>query len=342
MKQCIMSENRFDFLRELVKNVPDINVSEDLSSSECTSPGSPNQLEINLQPQEPITTTTSTSSAAFKPNNNNNTNGSNLVRNGNRSMLHSKSVDQHQQQNWDNTIYSANPRPFNNLGNLPEDCTTTSSAQVKIIGPNFYTEIADTSVSSTENNDFCVKPPKLSRFDSAPSIMSSSSKKNTELLTPLNLTTTTYNDFTKLAGKANKRKTDPPPLLAPIIKTNLRNNSIDFSVPSTSKNIPSPPVIKLDICNSPVVKIDYSNLALSETFGYNNILPSPSVVVNTGINSNSNCNQSPIINIDFSNLNSFSFNTKPTAAAAAVINQQMPSTPSSSSQVEMDEDYDNI
>lgn len=29
MKQCIMSENRFDFLRELVKNIPDINVAEE-------------------------------------------------------------------------------------------------------------------------------------------------------------------------------------------------------------------------------------------------------------------------------------------------------------------------
>lgn len=29
MRQCIMSENRFDFLRELVKNVPDINVAEE-------------------------------------------------------------------------------------------------------------------------------------------------------------------------------------------------------------------------------------------------------------------------------------------------------------------------
>lgn len=29
MKQCIMSESQFDFLRELVKNVPDINMAEE-------------------------------------------------------------------------------------------------------------------------------------------------------------------------------------------------------------------------------------------------------------------------------------------------------------------------
>lgn len=29
MKQCIMSESQFDFLRDIVKNVPDINVAEE-------------------------------------------------------------------------------------------------------------------------------------------------------------------------------------------------------------------------------------------------------------------------------------------------------------------------
>lgn len=350
MKQCIMSENRFDFLRELVKNIPDINVSEDLSSSECTSPGSPNQLEINLQPQEPIQISLSTAAVAaaaattaFKPNINNNTNGNNLVRNGHRGMLHSKSVDHQQQQNWDNSIYSTN-RPFNNLGNYSEDgINQPTTSQAKIIGPNFYTEISSTNLEEQD----CVKPPKFSRLDSAPSIMSSSTSssqlksKNSELLLPLNLTktattgATTYNDFTKLTVKTNKRRTDPPPQLTPIIKTKTirNNNSIDFSVPSTSKNIPSPPVIKLDICNSPVVKIDYSNLALSSTFGQNNILPSPNVVAST-------YNQSPIINIDFSNINNFSFNNTKTTA---VLNQQMPSNPTTiSTPLEMDEDYDNI
>lgn len=41
MKQCIMSESRFDFLRELVKNVPDVNVAED-------------QLAADNYPDEPL------------------------------------------------------------------------------------------------------------------------------------------------------------------------------------------------------------------------------------------------------------------------------------------------
>lgn len=36
MKQCIMSENRFDFLRELVKNIPDINVAEDMDDAQSS------------------------------------------------------------------------------------------------------------------------------------------------------------------------------------------------------------------------------------------------------------------------------------------------------------------
>ncbi|EAT37574.1 AAEL010458-PA, partial [Aedes aegypti] len=36
MKQCIISESRFDFLRDLVKNIPDIGVNEEqLSGSEA-------------------------------------------------------------------------------------------------------------------------------------------------------------------------------------------------------------------------------------------------------------------------------------------------------------------
>uniref|UniRef100_A0A182NP98 Transcription factor CBF/NF-Y/archaeal histone domain-containing protein n=1 Tax=Anopheles dirus TaxID=7168 RepID=A0A182NP98_9DIPT len=46
MKQCIISESRFDFLRDLVKNIPDMGLNEDLSGSEAgygnegTSPAS--------------------------------------------------------------------------------------------------------------------------------------------------------------------------------------------------------------------------------------------------------------------------------------------------------------
>lgn len=32
LKQCIMSESRFDFLKDLVKNVPDISVDENLTN----------------------------------------------------------------------------------------------------------------------------------------------------------------------------------------------------------------------------------------------------------------------------------------------------------------------
>lgn len=65
MKQCIMSEARFDFLRELVKNIPDINVAEEQlaaddyperreSSEDATSspqPQSQPQPQPQLQPQ---------------------------------------------------------------------------------------------------------------------------------------------------------------------------------------------------------------------------------------------------------------------------------------------------
>ncbi|XP_055383421.1 rho GTPase-activating protein gacK [Condylostylus longicornis] len=58
MKQCIMSENQFDFLRELVKNIPDISVNEECGSlNDSMMPVSPS-LESpppTIQPHTPIT-----------------------------------------------------------------------------------------------------------------------------------------------------------------------------------------------------------------------------------------------------------------------------------------------
>ncbi|XP_058053857.1 dr1-associated corepressor [Anopheles bellator] len=53
MKQCITSESRFDFLRDLVKNIPDIGTNEELSGSEAgygnegTSPASTSTSSSN-------------------------------------------------------------------------------------------------------------------------------------------------------------------------------------------------------------------------------------------------------------------------------------------------------
>ena len=44
MKQCIMSEQRFDFLRELVKNIPDISVAEEAANY--------NDEEVQSSPEE--------------------------------------------------------------------------------------------------------------------------------------------------------------------------------------------------------------------------------------------------------------------------------------------------
>lgn len=74
MRQCIMSENRFDFLRELVKNVPDINVAEEQqhnpSGATTSTAAASNAIAATVESDEDIefvsgnTTTTATVSAA--------------------------------------------------------------------------------------------------------------------------------------------------------------------------------------------------------------------------------------------------------------------------------------
>lgn len=49
MKQCIMAESRFDFLRELVKNIPDISVAEEIAhDSSPTTPSVESPIDLSL------------------------------------------------------------------------------------------------------------------------------------------------------------------------------------------------------------------------------------------------------------------------------------------------------
>nr|XP_040233699.2 uncharacterized protein LOC120956361 [Anopheles coluzzii] len=56
MKQCIISESRFDFLRDLVKNIPDMGINEELSGSEAG---------YGNEGTSPASTSTSSSSASY-------------------------------------------------------------------------------------------------------------------------------------------------------------------------------------------------------------------------------------------------------------------------------------
>nr|XP_018904364.1 PREDICTED: dr1-associated corepressor isoform X2 [Bemisia tabaci] len=54
MKQCILSETRFDFLKDLVKSLPDISISEDDGAQNETSSSSGVRRQSSSTTSEPV------------------------------------------------------------------------------------------------------------------------------------------------------------------------------------------------------------------------------------------------------------------------------------------------
>ncbi len=336
MKQCIMSETRFDFLKELVKNVPDINVDEMQSSTEdqiATDLTMPYQkTSVPAATCESSVGGTSKSIKSIPPfNGNASTTTSTSVRNGNkRSRPVSPTA----------TSTKLKPQLLLKTQSMDQSLLTHMSPTSSYHTPNFYTEISENSVKSptTTNsviqftpkiqNDLSldVRPPKLTRIDSAPGCLGDI--QHAAYRTPLPQCDTppvmTF-DFTKTALPPPlypSIKVRPPiPPLTPIIN-NQANTSMHspYLYPSTSTLTPppqttitsAPPFARIDACSkSSVVKSNNFTNSYSATS-----LPSTSKPM------------TPILNIDLSN----SFN----------ISQPIFGSSSSSNNLEMDEDYDNI
>lgn len=335
MKQCIMSETRFDFLKELVKNVPDINVDEmqtsgdDHTATDLTMPY--HKTSVPATNCESSVSGTSKSIKPIPPFNGNSstTSTSTSMRNGNRR---SRPVTPTA------TSTKSKPQLILKQQSMDQSLLTSMSPTSSYHTPNFYTEISDSSVKSANTvnsviqftpkiqNDSLmnldVRPPKLTRIDSAPGCLGDI--QNAAYRTPLTQSDTppvmTF-DFTRTALPPPLYTSIKPPIppLTPIIN-NQATTSLHspYSYPSTSTLTPPPPTIttpspfaKIDACKSSVVKSNHFTNSNST-----NSLPSTSKPM------------APILNIDLSN----SFN----------VSQPIFGSISSSNNLEMDEDYDNI
>lgn len=167
MKQCIMSESRFDFLRELVKNVPDINVADEqladdndpdepMSASPPPPPPPPLLPPIIPDSNEPINLTIS--------------NGSHSSRSAAGSKRTAES---------EHPTASDRPWKFNKQHSLD------SVADKMSISPNFYNSHSSNSSGASSASEpvinFSIKyptinldigrPPKLHRVESTPNPM---------------------------------------------------------------------------------------------------------------------------------------------------------------------------
>lgn len=347
MKQCIMAENRFDFLRELVKNIPDISIAEEAISNESSPEAT--TMDPSDMPYDLSMPSTSSSNS-----NNSNTealmqkvhpiNGGALTRNNGvtRSC---------------GTTIVANPKPTYSL----EENRDKLKRQFDTIGRSI-SQIQETPLTST--------PPKLFRMDSAPAGITRAQqpklqKQQQQHHEKPNQEQNVPTDLRRLRHQAQSA----PDHSTTVKSKPAESTYINQSTPQTPNTVIPAPIVSIDYCNKPVIKIDYSNLALHTNISDVNCSESlssssssPTVVVDQPNKSlidkaivkiqapTNSTEESPVINIDLSNIvTSGSFAaTSLNPSVISPISLPTASTVSSSmtavknSYLELDEDYDNI
>ncbi|XP_053964473.1 mucin-17 [Anastrepha ludens] len=327
MRQCIMSEQRFDFLRELVKNVPDISVAEEAanyneedcqSSPEDVYPDSDTPYDLSMP---------STSGGR-----NNNRNVSTTKVNGGQTHYQYKQQYLPPPQNGSNNAgmtekdlrQRIRQRISGTQSVIMHTASVTQSQLAAATAPPATTSLTTLPSAQRSAYDNYVQPLKLMRSESTPA----SAAQHMWHVAP-NAGAQQQQGQKRLRHQAQS-----------VPCSNNNDNCCGSSPPKQQKceqatkqthsqtAIPAP-VFSYDLCNKPVVKIDYSNLPLapavtgtSEQFNASPALGSLSLsapVTNASFNFTA---AAPFINIDLSNMVTNSGDSKTTtgnkAAAAAV------------------------
>lgn len=230
MKQCIMSESRFDFLRELVKNIPDISVAEESAHDSSPGPPSDNVQQSSqhhqLQQQQraidyrmPSTSCEASCSSPTK-------NGSPLLGNGVLQIAVGGELG------ITATATNATKRRTESVQESRK--RTADSRTANIQGNSVIQHTSD----CTEGE--CVSPPKLLRMDSVP--------------------TATFSDSRKNSTKRLMHQSKSVPCSS---KEASLHQHLHHQHQPQQPVIPAP-IVDINICNKPIVKIDYSNLVLPD------------------------------------------------------------------------------
>lgn len=269
MKQCIMSEQRFDFLRELVRNIPDISVAEEAANyNEEDNQSSPEeQYPDSDTPYDLSMPSTSL-----------------------RAVRQQQHLQQQQQQHHlhHHQINLNGHNNNNNNGGGQYDYLRNHLKRSMSSNPG--------SVIRHTTGVDCV-PAKLARSDSTPVPQQTTSIPTAVQQQPhsrLKHQSYSMPTPTIIDSNCNKPNINNPP-------TQLRSHKQQTAIPA--------PIVSIDYCNKPVVKIDYSNLPLGEisrSTGHTIATPlsAPANIANMS-NDNSAFNfsaEQPVINIDLSNI----------------------------------------
>lgn len=368
MKQCIMSEQRFDFLRELVRNIPDISVAEEAANyHEEDNQSSPEeQYPDSDTPYDLSMPSTSVRAGRQQYSASNGQNGG-----GHHTQI--------QQQHHDYQRHYLKRSLSTNPSTVIRHTTTGMVAQV--------------------HND-CL-PPKLSRSDSSPvpqhlSSSISAAQQHSRLkhqsysmpTTPIDINNKPNNNPLIQLRTPSQQTAMPAPIVnfdycsKPVVK-------IDYSnLPLVSNNVGVTPLsAPANIANmsgnnsafnfsaEPVINIDLSNIVASATtavppvatisIGSPTLAPPPSSTTSSSLSASSSPTNKTKSSLSTAKLaaveqqsrnskaaiaeplnSSSSVTSKATALAAAVAAASTMTTTMSTKKIdsylEMDEDYDNI
>ncbi|XP_053670019.1 dr1-associated corepressor [Anopheles nili] len=244
MKQCIISESRFDFLRDLVKNIPDIGINEDLSGSEAG---------YGVKGTSPASTSTSSSSASYS--------------NGGAGST-TLSYEVHSMPLQRSESYSPASATGSMVAQNSHQTGKRSLGQGSSL--NFYKEISLEETSSPS-------PPKLNRLNSAPAGGVSAALPFKIDILP-NIPAAAPGATTSVASKQATPgaitpqityklerlpapSTSPAATLEPVIK--LHYSNLRLPATSTLGSTAAPPNRTTPL--QPTIKIDLSSLATSPT-----------------------------------------------------------------------------
>uniref|UniRef100_A0A1Q3F3U3 Putative negative cofactor 2 transcriptional co-repressor n=1 Tax=Culex tarsalis TaxID=7177 RepID=A0A1Q3F3U3_CULTA len=327
MKQCIISESRFDFLRDLVKNIPDIGVNEE-------------QLSGSETGYDPVATPSSSTSTTSS-------NGGGDVPTPAATPSTSSGLTLQRSESY-------TPTTVNYAGTLPVKAQIQPPTQQQpqpqqgnqlkrtLNHVGFYKEISleetgsgSSSSSSNSTGSSREPPPKLTRLHSAPAAtITTATKASSSASIPFKIDIL---PTLPAAAAATASGSQPRgvPATAPASSSNYKitykfEPLKDAAAPkATGVNQPQQP---------PVFKLDYSNVKLPMT-ALGNPAPKPVAPQSTATRHHPLQHQ-PTIKIDLSSITNYgnsnpspsrgtssssSSNSSASASSPSVIKQQVPS-----------------
>uniref|UniRef100_A0A1A9UZF3 Transcription factor CBF/NF-Y/archaeal histone domain-containing protein n=1 Tax=Glossina austeni TaxID=7395 RepID=A0A1A9UZF3_GLOAU len=311
MKQCIMSEQRFDFLRELVKNIPDISVAEEAAQYQDDDNQSSNEEACNdsdtpYDLSMPSTSTQRHHHNSFNGGGGEGDNGDDVVSpNGfttqpkQADMEHSGRYQHVKRETSDSSSHRLKlrrllPKSSNSSCYLPTILSTTTPNNVNSASVRHLNMLANLSSTKLLRSESSPLPEpyttqlKTQRLKHQSHSLSSNSNNRQNTLT--NATTTTT--ATIPPSSSSSSSSSPSPITIP--------NKLQ----QKQTAIPAP-IVSIDFCNKPVVKIDYSSLSATDaTTTTAGSCPStaPAAMANA-FNFSADCvAATPVINIDLSNM----------------------------------------